>query len=39
MNMIGYRCDVWIFTPIPRSAAIVTVELMLILRVLALCEF
>ncbi|KAF8816032.1 hypothetical protein BYT27DRAFT_7238073 [Phlegmacium glaucopus] len=33
---IGPPCDVRIFTPIPRSAAILTVELMLILRVLAL---
>lgn len=31
------RCDVRMFTPIPRSVAIVTVELMLVLRVLALC--
>ena len=38
MKMFGNRCDARTYTPIPTSAAVMTVELMLTLRVLALCE-
>ena len=38
MKRFGNRCDARTYMPIPIGAAVMIVELMLTLRVLALCE-